>query len=77
MKIAEWPGWREFNHKECALIAARYSPYLQAYYRRIAAARGSGKAIIVRARKFLSIIYQTLKNNWVFEDFPRFVLANG
>jgi len=20
---------------------------------------------------------ETLKNNWIFEDFPRFVLANG
>lgn len=62
---------------QCALIAMRYSPYLQAYYRRIAAARSSGKAIIALARKFLGIIYKTLKNNWIFEDFPRFVLANG
>jgi transposase len=62
---------------QCALIAARYSPYLQKHYRRIAAARGTGKAIIALARKFLGIIYKTLKNNWIFEDFPRFVLANG
>jgi len=62
---------------QCALIAARYSPYLNAYYRRIAAARGSGKGIIALARKFLSIIYKTLKNNWVFKDFPQFVLVNG
>jgi len=62
---------------QCALIAARYSPYLQAFYRRIAAARGTGKAIIALARKFLGIIFKTLKNNWIFEDFPRFVLANG
>jgi len=62
---------------QCALIAARYSPYLQAYFRRIAATRGTGKAIIALARKFLGIIYKTLKNNWIFEDFPRFVLANG
>jgi len=27
------------------------------------------------ARKFLGIIYKTLKNNWVFEDFPNFVLV--
>ena len=60
---------------QCALIAARYSPYLQTYYRRIAAHRGTGKAIIALARKFLGIIYKTLKNNWVFEDFPNFVLA--
>ena len=62
---------------QCALIAARYSPYLQAFYRKIAATRGTGKAIIALARKFLGVIYKTLKNNWIFEDFPRFVLANG
>jgi len=60
---------------QCALIAARYSPYLQTYYRRIAVHRGTGKAIIALARKFLGIIYKTLKNNWVFEDFPNFVLV--
>lgn len=60
---------------QCALIAVRYSPYLQTYYRRIAAHRGTGKAIIALARKFLGIIYKTLKNNWVFEDFPNFVLV--
>jgi transposase len=48
---------------QCALIAAHYSPYLQAYYWRIAATRGTGKAIIAPARKFLAIIYKTLKNN--------------
>lgn len=62
---------------QCALIAARYSPYLQAFYRKIAATRGTGKAIIALARKFLGVIYKTLRNNWIFEDFPRFVLANG
>jgi len=62
---------------QCALIAARYSPYLQAYYRRLAATRGTGKAIIALARKFLGVIYKTLKHNWIFADFPRFVLANG
>jgi hypothetical protein len=53
----------------------RYSPYLANYYARIKAARGTGKAIIALARKFLGIIYKTLKNGWVFEDFPRFVLT--
>ena len=28
------------------------------------------------SRKFLGVIYHTLKNNWVFEDFPNFVLAS-
>jgi transposase len=62
---------------QCALIAIRYNPYLQTYYRRMAARRGTGKAIIALSRKFLSIIYKTLKYDWIFEDFPQFVLANG
>jgi len=60
---------------QCALIAMRYSPYLAHFYAGIKAARGTGKAIIALARKFLGIIYRTLKNDWVFEDFPRFVIA--
>lgn len=61
---------------QCTLVAKRYSPYLRQYYERIKRHRGSGKAIIATARKFLGIIYQTLKNNWIFEDFPNFVIAN-
>jgi transposase len=60
---------------QSALIAARYSPYLRSFYERVKARRGTGKAIIALARKFLGIIYRTLKNKWVFEDFPHFVLA--
>lgn len=62
---------------QCALIAKRYSPYLDRYYERIRARRGTGKAIIALARKFLGVIYHTLKNNWIFEDFPNFVLAEA
>lgn len=62
---------------QCALIAKRYSPYLERYYERIRARRGTGKAIIALARKFLGVIYHTLKNNWIFEDFPNFVLAEA
>ena len=61
---------------QCTLVAKRYSPYLRQYYERIKSHRGSGKAIIATARKFLGIIYNTLKNGWVFEDFPNFVLAS-
>jgi transposase len=61
---------------QCTLVAKRYSPYLCRYYERIKRRRGSGKAIIATARKFLGIIYQTLKNDWIFEDFPNFVIAN-
>jgi transposase len=62
---------------QCTLVAKRYSPYLRQYYERIKRHRGSGKAIIATARKFLGIIYQTLKNDWIFEDFPNFVIANA
>ena len=62
---------------QCALIAQRYSPYLKSYYEKIKRRRGTGKAIIALARKFLGIIYRTLKYRWVFEDFPNFVLADG
>jgi transposase len=61
---------------QCALIAQRYSPYLHDYYERIKARRGTGKAIVALARKLLGIIYQTLKHNWVFEDFPNFILVD-
>jgi transposase len=61
---------------QCALTAKRYSPYLDRYYERIRSRRGTGRAIIALARKFLGIIYHTLKNHWVFEDFPNFVLAD-
>ena len=60
---------------QCSLIAKRYSAYLSQYYERIKARRGSGKAIIALARKFLSIIYKTLKNNWAWSDFPNGVLS--
>jgi transposase len=62
---------------QCALIAMRYSPYLAKFYHKVAGRRGTGKAIIALARKFLGVIYHTLKNNWVFEDFPNFVIAGA
>ena len=62
---------------QCALIAQRYSPYLKRYYEQVKARRGTGKAIIALARKLLGIVYRTLKNKWVFEDFPNFVLAEA
>lgn len=62
---------------QCTLIAKRYNPYLRKFYERIQRRRGTGKAIIATARKFLGIIYETLKNGWIFEDFPNFVIANS
>ena len=62
---------------QCALIAKRYSPYLASYYEQIRSRRGTGRAIIALARKFLGIIHRTLKNHWVFQDFPHFVLEKS
>ncbi len=62
---------------QCTLVAKKYSPYLSRFYERIKGKKGGGKAIIATARKFLGIIYRTLKNDWVFEDFPNFVLVEG
>ena len=59
---------------QCTLIAIKYSPYLRNFYERIKAKKGSGKAIIATAKKLLFIIYYTLKENIVFEDFPNGVI---
>lgn len=60
---------------QSTMVAIRYNPYLRKFYLRLKAKKGSGKAIIATARKFLTIIYRTLKNKWVFEDFNKFKLA--
>lgn len=60
---------------QSTLVAIRYSPYLRAFYDKIKNKRGSGKAIIATSRKMLGIIYKTLKNNWVFEDFTQYKLV--
>ena len=62
---------------QSALVAKRYSPYLDAYYQRIKRRRGAGRAIVALARKYLGVIYRTLKNNWVFDDFTTFTLASA
>lgn len=41
--------------------------YLRGFYDRIKQKKGSGKVIIATARKMLNIIYDTLKNDWVFK----------
>jgi transposase len=46
-------------------------------YEKIKAKKGSSKAIIATAKKLLGIIYSTLKNKWVFKDFPNFVIKTG
>ena len=62
---------------QCTLIAIRYSDYLRNYYDRLKTKKGSGKAIIATSRKLLGIIYQTLKEDWIFEDFPNFVIKKA
>ena len=61
---------------QCALIAKRYSTYLSTYYNRIKARRGTGKAIVALARKFLGVIYRTLKDDLIWEDFPNGVIRD-
>ena len=60
---------------QCVLSAIRGNEYLRKYYEQVKERRGHGKAKIAVARKYLTLIYNTLKNNWVFEDFNNFVLA--
>lgn len=62
---------------QCALVAMRYNEVLKDFHSRIRARRGGAKANIALAKKFLGIIFKTLKNNWVFTDFPNFVLVNS
>lgn len=62
---------------QCTLIAIRYSKYLRSFYERLKSKKGSGKAIIATARKLLDIIYKTLKEKLIFEDFPNFVLKSS
>ena len=61
---------------QCALIAKRYSTYLSTYYNRIKARRGTGKAIVALSRKFLGVIYRTLKDDLIWEDFPNGVIRD-
>jgi len=62
---------------QCTLIAIRYSSYLRGYYDRLKAKKGSGKAIIATSRKLLGIIYDTLKNDIIWEDFPNGVIQSS
>lgn len=62
---------------QCALIAKKYSPYLAAFHERVKRRKGGGKANIALARKLLGIVYRTLRNGWVFDDFPAFRLKDG
>ncbi|HHT9126546.1 MAG TPA: IS110 family transposase [Candidatus Brocadiia bacterium] len=58
---------------QCTLVAIKYSEYLRSFYLKIKGKKGSRKAIIATAKKLSGVIYHTLKNKWVFEDFSNFV----
>jgi len=60
---------------QCSLAALKKSEYLKNYYEQVKQRRGHGKAKIALARKYLTIIYNTLTNGWVFADFNNFELA--
>ena len=62
---------------QSTLIAIRYNDYLRRFYLKLKSKKGSGKAIIATSRKYLSIIYKTLKYNLTFEDFNQFQLAKA
>lgn len=62
---------------QCALIAMRYNAYLRHFHQSVKSRRGGAKANIALARKFLDIVYKTLKNDWVFEDFTQFKLVKN
>jgi hypothetical protein len=57
--------------------ANQHSPYLQSFYERIKSRKGGVKGGIAVARKFLGIIYRTLKNDWELADFLNFVLVES
>ncbi|HRR96378.1 MAG TPA: transposase, partial [Candidatus Ratteibacteria bacterium] len=62
---------------QSTLVAIKYNEYLRNFYLRLKAKKGSGKAIIATARKYLTIIYKTLRYNLVFEDINHFKLAES
>jgi transposase len=62
---------------QCGLIAKRFSPYLASFHERVKKRKGGGKANIALARKFLEVIYRTLRHGWVFEDFAAYRLVGG
>jgi len=59
---------------QCTQIAIKYSPYLRKFNERIKAKKGSSKAIIAISKKLLGIIYMTLKENIIYEDFTKLVI---
>jgi len=53
----------------CTWQSIRYNEYLRKYYERVKARSNSKTAVVATSRKLLKIIYDVLKNDWVFENF--------
>ena len=62
---------------QSTLVAIRYNDYLKNFYLRLKAKKDSGKAIVATARKYLIIIYKTLKYDLMFENFNEFQLVQN
>jgi len=60
---------------QAATTATRYENVLREFYLRLKKNKGHGRAIVATARKLLVIIYYTLKNKIVYEDFNNGVIA--
>lgn len=61
---------------QCAWIVVKYNLHLKNFFERIKSKGGMKKAIVACARKLLVIIYNTLRNGWIFEDFSTFKLQS-
>ncbi len=59
------------------LIAERYSPISIDSTNASELDGVPARQIIAPARRFVSIIYYTFKNDSIFEDFPSFVMAEA
>ncbi len=57
---------------QCSVVAIKYSPYLRKFYERLRAKKGYKKAIVATARKLLTIIFFTLRDDIIFEDFEKY-----
>jgi len=62
---------------QCALIAQRYSPYLKTYYEKMKNRRGTGKAIVALARKFLGIILSNAQEQVGVRGLPQLCTGGG
>lgn len=61
---------------QCAWVSISHSPFLRSFYDEKKKQKGVGKAIVATARKLLTIIYHTLKNDRIFTDFKNNLYRN-